>query len=544
MPLIAITYAGTDDAFSRQMPIKASVALGAIASSLVACEPAPAPERTGGRADESADTFFSDDSFYFLRLAGWRSDLMTPDSLTDFQSVPGAKFRVFESDPQSQLHCPDDEVDDARDLVFETDAFKIRTSGNLTKNTPKSSYKIKLGKQDRMFDMGAVNLKSMWNDVSQMRESLAWWMFNQAGVPSSRHTYAKFCIKDRYYGLYSVIEDVDDAFLTRHFGENDDGNLYKVYVKDLGHGDLTHRRSSSGDDSGRQYFKAKDLEGRTYELKTNEAPDDDPALQTYDDLARFIRVINGVGLPGGDEKFATPAYKAAVEEIFDVKSFLRWASLNVLLGAWDNYYATGANYFLYNSGKRGGKKSFMSAPYFHFIPHDYDNTFGIDFFDVNWQFGDIVDWEPTTAGYHDDGTTSKVPLVRNLLRNPDFLAYYLDHMEFLLDELFDEDVILRRIGDKGTGGIWDRVREPAFLEADGPTAAPHTGRQFTNDEVFANGFRHDQLRKGSEFILGILHYVRMRSDSARSQLAKLRATIPRGSSGATFPARPEPLPSL
>ena len=44
------------------------------------------------------------------------------------------------------------------------------------------------------------------------------------------------------------------------------------------------------------------LEDRSYALKTNENPDDDAAHQTYEDLAAFTRVINGVDLPGGDPK--------------------------------------------------------------------------------------------------------------------------------------------------------------------------------------------------------------------------------------------------
>ena len=34
----------------------------------------------------------------------------------------------------------------------------------------------------------------------------------------------------------------------------------------------------------------------------------------------------------------------------NVRAFLRWAGVNVLLGSWDNYFATPANYYLYNSG--------------------------------------------------------------------------------------------------------------------------------------------------------------------------------------------------
>jgi hypothetical protein len=71
---------------------------------------------------------------------------------------------------------------------------------------------------------------------------------------------------------------------------------------------------------------------------------------------------------------------------------------------------------------------------------------------------------------------------------------------------------------------------------------PHTGRQWTNDEVLHNGFLFDEITRGSFHADGILHYVRMRHDNVKEQLAKLRAKFPRGSSGASFPAKAEPIP--
>jgi hypothetical protein len=230
------------------------------------------------------------------------------------------------------------------------------------------------------------------------------------------------------------------------------------------------------------------------------------------------------------------------------------------LGAWDNYWATPANYYLYNSGRRGrdgeleGSKAFMEHPYFHFVPWDYDNSFGIDYFDVSWHNADILDIEAATAGYYDNGERSELPLLTQLLQNPTFRAYYLDHLEYLLDNVLNERAIQERIGTETSnrrGGLWDLVRDSTFLESDTPTGAPHTGRQFTNDQVYWNGFRGYSLRIGGQHTLGILRdpdggggYVHLREQSAREDLANLRRTITRGSSGATFPARPGRLPHI
>jgi hypothetical protein len=487
-------------------------------------------EGGGGKADGaiSEDDFWGDGTMYFVRIDRWDPNRMTPASLAEEVSVAGSEVRVYRIDPENPNHCPDGDVG-ANDLVFSTKEFNVRTSGNFTNGTPKSSYKIGFDNDDeRMFAMRSINLKSMWNDVSQMREALAWSLFKQAGVRGSRHTYARLCINDKFYGLYSVIEQVDKAFLRDHFANaNDDGNLYKAYWADVGPATLEYRG-----ERGTSYFTAANMDDRSYQLKTNENDDDDPALQTYDDLAALVAAINGVGLPGGDEKFNTPEYRASIEAVFNVKAFLRWASVNSLIGAWDNYWRTPANYYLYDSGRKGAGDAFMAKPYFTWIPWDYDNSFGIDFFETPWYAKNIVNWESAGA---------KLPLITNLLKNEQYLRYYLDHVEHMLDCCVNEQWIAQRIGNDNAGLV-DRVRHGAYLEANGPTTAAHTGRQFTNDQVYWNGFQHHELRSGSQFTLGIIHFVKMRNTAAREQLRGYRTAHPRGSSGATFPAAPEKLP--
>ena len=72
-----------------------------------------------------------------------------------------------------------------------------------------------------------------------------------------------------------------------------------------------------------------------------------------------------------------------------------------------------------------------------------------------------------------------------------------------------------------------RVRQAAYLESDTPHGQSFTGRRYSNDEVYQSGGRQRQLRHGKKRMEGIVHYVRMRHDSARAQLKRLRRTMPR-----------------
>jgi CotH kinase protein len=443
----------------------------------------------------------------------------------------GARLDVWTTDPADRRAVP---VPGDGGVLFSTEAFALRNSGNRTLRAPKRSWRIILdgaGPGSRLAGMTRINLKAMYNDPSQMREALAWRLFAVANVPAPRHTYAKLAFGDRYRGLFSVIEHVDKKFLRDHFGRNCRGNLYKTGYRDLGGAYLEYRTGPDGDDSGRQYFIAGPAQ-RTYRLQTNK---NDPEASTYDDLACFIRTINGIGLGGGEGRFGTDAFRESVDDIMNVNAFLRWAAVNMLLGSWDNYYASGSNYYLYNSGRRGASKDFTSSPYFHFIPWDYDNCLGIDYSGTQWQYADILDW-PGKANRRKQG----IPLVRNLLRNHDYRQYYLDFLEHMLDTEFNPEAVAAQIGPRSEAGLWYRVRRAAYLESDTPHGRPLTGRRYSNDEVYRSGCRQRELRHGKKTVDGIVHYVRMRHDSARVQLRWLRRTMPRAVD--RFPAAVEQLP--
>jgi CotH kinase protein len=480
---------------------------------------------------------FFDARMYMFHVTGFprRGEVVVrPEDAPD-----GARLDVWRIDPGDERHIPGP---GAGGTLFSTADFSVGNSGNRTLRAPKRSWRFGLepawGGGTRLAGMTRINLKSMWNDPSQMREALAWRLLGRAGVPAPRHTYARLAFDDTYAGLFSVIEQVDKRFLKDHFGQNARGNLYKCRCGDIGGATLEYRQGPGGDDSGQQYF-ASGPRRRTYFLKTNKH---DPRASSYDDLAYFIAVINGTGLPGGDERFGTDAYRESVDAIMNARAFLRWASVNVLLGSWDNYFATPSNFYLYNSGRLGADGDFMDSPYFTFIPWDYDNCLGIDYFGTRWQYTDILDWPGSTRRYWRGHATSRIPLVQNLLRNTAYRQYYLDHLEHLLETEFNPRAIAALIDAGSGGGLWGRVRQGAYLEADTPHGWPFTGRQFTNDEVYRTGCRQHELRRGRRKVDGIVHYVRMRRDSARRQLKLLRATMPRATGGDAFPAVLEMLP--
>lgn len=63
-------------------------------------------------------------------------------------------------------------------------------------------------------------------DPSQMSETLSYAFYRDQGYPASRTSFARLTVRGRDYGLYTVVEPHEDAFL-RDWFDDPDGNLYE-----------------------------------------------------------------------------------------------------------------------------------------------------------------------------------------------------------------------------------------------------------------------------------------------------------------------------
>ncbi len=94
----------------------------------------------------------------------------------------------------------------------------------------KLSMKIKIDwdhhHHTEFYGQEKVQLHAMNLDKSQMRDRLGYWLFGQMDVPAPRATHAKVYINGNYSGVYALVEQIDEAFVERHY-TNHKGNLYK-----------------------------------------------------------------------------------------------------------------------------------------------------------------------------------------------------------------------------------------------------------------------------------------------------------------------------
>jgi len=281
------------------------------------------------------------------------------------------------------------------DEIVDSIGFRLR--GNTSRVAQKKSFKVSF---DTFFEgrefhgMDKLNLNGEHNDPSIVRSKLCWDFYQKIGVVSSRANHVRLYINDEYYGLYISVEHIDNEFLSRNF-DDDSGNLWKcLYPADLDY------ISENPDD-----YKFAPYGRRAYDLKTNESQDD------YSQLAHLISVLNLtpiVNLPD------------SLESILNVPLVLKYFAVNLLTGSWDDYRFLKNNYYLYHE---------PTLNQFQLIPYDYDNSFGVDWFEIDW-------WTVDPYSYaNNDGTTR--PLSERLFSINQYKCLFSHFLEFYSENVFD-----------------------------------------------------------------------------------------------------------
>ena len=138
-----------------------------------------------------------------------------------------------------------------------------------------------------------INLQNGFQDPSMMRDALAYKFMRDAGVAAPRSSYAKVYLNDTYWGLYVVVEQVDNKFVKNWF-ENNDGNLFKCI----------NNTSLKWQGSSQTAYEDE------FALKTNEE------LDNWDHFIELVDKIND------EDEFEGPGHKRRVKVTLPVSSMV------------------------------------------------------------------------------------------------------------------------------------------------------------------------------------------------------------------------------
>ena len=290
--------------------------------------------------------------------------------------------------------------------TLENVGFRLR--GNTSRYSQKKSFKISFNEyvSGRKYQgVKKINLNGEHNDPSMIREKLFYDLWKKAGMVERRTCFVKVYINNSYYGLYTNLEEMEKEWVTRVYQEND-GNLFKcTYPADLvfhGLNPQTYKDLENSTATG----------GRVYDLQTNKSQDD------YTRLVLLISALNQQ--PVG-------TFASDISSILRVDQFLKALALDVATGNWDNYSYNKNNFYLYDNPEDST---------YDFITYDPDNTFGIDWFGIDWATRDCRDWI---------NKSMPLPLAQKLLAVPVFFNRYKLYLDTIANTIINPDSVFPRI---------------------------------------------------------------------------------------------------
>ncbi|OQX96961.1 MAG: hypothetical protein B6I20_13670 [Bacteroidetes bacterium 4572_117] len=367
-------------------------------------------------------------------------------------------YQDVESDheyPADFVFSRNDETDTLKDIGF-------RLRGNTSRHSQKKSFKIAVNSFEKgrnFLGLEKLNINGEHNDPSIIRSKLSWDIFKKFEVIGSRTAHVKMYINNEYYGLYIHIEHIDGQFVELRYGSQS-GNLYKcTWPADLNY------ISDNPDD-----YKPEN--GPNYELKTNEDAND------YSDLTNFIDVLNNS--PEDD-------LPAEIEKIFNVNNYLKYLAVEYFIGHWDGYSYNKNNFYLYNN---------PITSKFEFIPYDLDNTFGIDWFGIDWSTHNIYSWSHPSE---------QRPLTQKILANQTYRDRFSYYMNQLLDSVVHPDTLFPIIDAQKL-----LIEQAAY--DDTYRALDYGWNNNDFDDSYIHGLSSNHVP------IGLKQYITARYNSAKSQL--------------------------
>lgn len=331
------------------------------------------------------------------------------------------------------------------------DYVGLKTKGNYSlltawqSDSDRFSFAVNVGKYvkkdsgfsdtQNFFGLKKFSLNNVTGDSTYLKEYLAYKMFRELGIPAPYCSLVKLNINGKYWGVYSLIENIDSPMYKRattfsdvdlYKPENTGGSLvysskFDPYLNGSADLDL-----STYDRNGNVLYNYTGLWDHQETGTTIEDYQDAVAAGDSAEIQKTEKKVKSsmLGLMSWMKKLNqlnqtsnanTTSYQSAAEEILDVDAVLKYFAANTFIAMLDGYQANEAHNFAI--GFHDGK---VFA-----VPWDYNYSFGA--FNLS-STSDYINFnidKPVTRI-----NMSERPLLNVLLKNDKFRARY---EQYLLD---------------------------------------------------------------------------------------------------------------
>lgn len=266
----------------------------------------------------------------------------------------------------------------------------------------------------RFYGFKQLSLSNSFSDSSYMRDSITYDLLEEAGLVAAETAFYEVILDygegPVSLGLYTMVEVIDDTVIERSFS-NDSGNIYE--------GDGTAASLAEG---------TFDQIADSFQKENNEDEAD------WSDIESLYEALHS------EQRTTNPeAWRAELEAIFDVNTFLEWLALSAVIQHWDTYGAMTHNFYLYNNPDTGlltwiswdHNMVLGSGPGGSNGPNNQANN-------ANNQ-GPGGRMGPGSVTLDKENVDDNWPLIRYLLDDPVYHALYMEHVQETTNGLFNPD---------------------------------------------------------------------------------------------------------
>lgn len=333
------------------------------------------------------------------------------------------------------------------------DYVGLKTKGNYSlltawqSATDRFSFAINVGKYikkdkgysdtQNFYGIKKFSLNNVTGDATYLKEYLSYKLFREMGVPAPYCSLVKLCINGKYWGVYSLIENIDSPMYKRATSFED----VDFYKPEKQGGSLVYSNSFDPYLNG-----SKDFDLKTYDQNGNvlaaytglwDHQQTGTTIEDYQDaiasaktqkelekaekkgekvkagmkgLMTWMKKLNELNQTSNAN---TASYEAAAEEILDVDAVLKYFAANTYLASMDSYQSDEAHNFCigYHDGK-------VFA-----VPWDYNYSFGaFDIMSASEYINFNIDKPVVKINMTDR------PLLNVLLKNDNFRKRYENYL--------------------------------------------------------------------------------------------------------------------
>lgn len=285
---------------------------------------------------------------------------------------------------------------------------------SFTVNFGKYIKKADYGQKQDFYGCNKISFNNFYFDKSMMKEFCALMLMEEMGLPTPQFGIAKLYINDEYYGVYAMVEAMDESILEQYYGVDDD-ELSSYLCKP--------------ENTKFLYDEIMEDDSPLWEEDEDTYADVEDMLPTVKEWVRKLNLLSeGKDFDGNEIDVNSDKYIELLGQVMDIDETVKYFATHSWLCQLDNMFVGEKNFGLYIDQEG---KSLM-------VPWDYDLSFGCYYpssaentanYNVDAMYM-LAGWGHNTVGMQvRDGVYEEFPLFNVIYQNEALMEQYHGYMK-------------------------------------------------------------------------------------------------------------------